>query len=94
MMENISNRFYVPEDTLKIQIPKLIKSKCPLKPHIQILHCGINHWVCTYYDSMQIYLYDSLNARRLRAAERTFLERLFPQYDFKQNPVLFPRVQQ
>ncbi|KAL6254114.1 hypothetical protein P5V15_014735 [Pogonomyrmex californicus] len=64
------------------------------KKHIQILHSSSSSsdWVCSYYDR-KIYIYDSLNNKRLHEHHKQFLEKLFPTHDFVKNPVKFPTVQ-
>ena len=61
--------------------------------HIQILFSGspaLGHWICTYYDSKNRYVYDSLNAKCLNEDQEKFLKMLYP---FQPKP-LFPNVQQ
>jgi len=51
------------------------------------------HWVCSYYDRKNIFIYDSLNNKTLHKHHEQFLKRLFPTYDFDKNVVKFPTVQ-
>ena len=55
---------------------------------------GRGYWVCSYYDRKNIFIYDSLNNKRLEKDHEQFLKKLFPSYDFIQNSVQFPTVQQ
>ena len=52
------------------------------------------YWVCSYYDKKHIFIYDSLNNKRLAKDHEQFLKKLFLTYDFIQNPAKFPTVQQ
>ncbi|KYM94171.1 hypothetical protein ALC62_15211 [Cyphomyrmex costatus] len=45
-----------------------------------------------FYDRKNIFIYDSLNRKTLHNQHKQFLEKLFPTYDFKKNPVKFPKV--
>lgn len=66
LLRNYSD--YTPVDTWRIQLLDTAQSISVDKKHIQILHRSSNsydgHWVCSYYDK-NIYIYDSLNARKL-----------------------------
>ncbi|KYN07689.1 hypothetical protein ALC62_01337 [Cyphomyrmex costatus] len=46
-----------------------------------------------FYDKKNIFIYDSLNRKTLHNQHKQFLEKLFPTYDLKKNPVKFPKVQ-
>jgi len=65
------------------------------KRHIQILPTQLlgYHWVCSYYDTKNIFIYDSLNTKILNECQKQFLEKLFPIYDFIKYPIQFPIVQ-
>ena len=59
--------------TLLLQTPQLIPTVLEHLEHIQILHsCDGSkqqldgHWICTYYDTQSIYIYDSLNQITLK----------------------------
>jgi len=54
---------YKPVETLSIQRLDLIQPIPINKKHIQILHSsfGGGHWVCSYYDRKNIFIYNSLN---------------------------------
>lgn len=83
--------------TLMKYHPQLIESVPQNVKHIQLLHSGSRkkgHWVCSYYDTKSIYIYDSLNSRELNEDQLIFLKRLFPFYSFHQKgSVIFPPVQ-
>lgn len=51
------------------------------------------HWVCCHYDGEFIYIYDSLNSKRLHDNYKTFLQRLFPFYPVNEQSIRFPLVQ-
>ena len=51
------------------------------------------NWVCSYYNSKMIYIYDSLNLKRLHVHHRIYLEKLYPFYLFDKKPIQFPTVQ-
>jgi len=86
---------YRPVDTLLIQRLDLIQPVPNNKKHIQILHnsLGGGHWVCSFYDTRNIFIYDSLNNKRLHKDCEQFLTKLFPTYDFIKFPIKFPTVQ-
>jgi len=52
------------------------------------------HWICSYYDTKKISIYDSLNTKILSKCQEEFLKKLFPTYDFIKNSVTFFTVQQ
>ncbi|XP_015122986.1 uncharacterized protein LOC107045285 [Diachasma alloeum] len=60
----------------------LIEPIHPLQKHIQILNRGGNHWVCAYYDTERIFIYDSLlsKAQDRTAPYKAVLRQLFPKY--------------
>lgn len=91
MMRDESNNYYSPELTLKCQIPTLIKPVCPLKRHIQILYTNA-HWICSYYDSKNIFIYDSMNRQKCNKNEKVFLKYLSPHYSFTDSPIKFPKI--
>lgn len=53
----------------------------------------LGHWVCSYYDGKNIFIYDSLNNKTLHDYQKQFLVRLFLTYNFDRYPVKFPTVQ-
>jgi len=65
--------------------------------HIQILHSSFSsldgHWICSYYDRRNIFIYDSLKNKTLHKDHKQFLERLFSTHNFHKNPVEFSIVQ-
>nr|XP_011302989.1 PREDICTED: uncharacterized protein LOC105266494 [Fopius arisanus] len=69
----------------------------PFRKHIQILNRGGAHWVCAYYDTRHVYIYDSLRDRTQPPCANPYLpylQRLFPYHSFDDNPVIFREVQQ
>jgi len=91
---------YQPRETWRIQCPDTIEFVCKDQKHIQILYnCSDiitnenGHWVCSYYDTKVIYIYDSLNLKRLHAYHKIYLENLYPFYSFDKKPIRFPTVQ-
>lgn len=70
-------------------------------PHLQILHscdnncyqskCLNGHWVCCYYNTEAIFIYDSLNQKRLHRSHEIYLKKLFNH--FLHLPIYFPEVQ-
>jgi len=88
---------YTPVETWRIQCLNTIQPISIDKKHIQILHSSSNlsdgHWVCSYYDRKNIFIYDSLNNKTLHKHHEQFLKRLFPTYNFEKSPVQFPTVQ-
>lgn len=64
--------------------------------HIEILHSGSTydgHWVCCYYNTKQIIIYDSLNSKKLHADHDIYIKKLFPFHNFENEPIQFPTVQ-
>lgn len=62
-------------DTLIIQMPHFIQPINKVEKHIQILFSGNakgGHWICSYYDGLRIYIYDSVNAGCLNVQQRDF----------------------
>jgi len=91
LLENHSD--YKPVSTWRIQLPQTIHLVPPNKKHIQILYSS-NHWVCSYYDTKYIFIYDLLYSNNLDENHLIMLTRLFPTYDFqKKNSIIFPLVQ-
>jgi len=91
---------YRPRESWKIQCPDRIEPVPKNQKHIQILHSCSDivtnldgHWVCSYYDIKMIYIYDSLNMKRLHAHHKIYLEKLYPFYSVDKQPVQFPMVQ-
>ncbi|KAJ8671326.1 hypothetical protein QAD02_002585 [Eretmocerus hayati] len=67
--------------------------------HLQILHscedecekCLGGRWVCMYYDTCKIHIYDSLDRRRLHEDHVICLRLIFPFFDTVR--IVFPKVQ-
>jgi len=82
---------YTLVETWRIQLPDTIQLISIDKKHIQILHSSYGpldgHWVCSYYDRKNIFIYDSLNNKTLHKHHEQFLKKLFPTFDFDKNPV-------
>jgi len=95
LLQNCSE--YTPVETWRVQLLDTIQPVPTDKKHIQILHSSSGpsdgHWVCSYYDKKNIFIYDSLNNKTLHKHHEQFLKRLFPTYDFDKNPIKFPTVQ-
>jgi Ulp1 family protease len=91
LLKNCSD--YRPEDTWKLYFPNNIESVPENKKHIQILFSSNNHWVCCYFDRKKLFIYDSLNMKKLHSDHEKFLRGLFPTYPFDVRPVKFPIVQ-
>src|SRR5580765_4860906 len=90
LVQTYSN--YKPVETWRIQCLDTIQPVPESKKHIQILH-STSHWVCSYYDTKNIFIYDLLNNKKLHRHHEQFLRKLFPTYNFEKNPVQFPTVQ-
>ena len=88
---------YRPVETWRIQKLDTIQPVSENKKHIQIIHSSSDssdgHWVCSYNDMKNIFIYDSLNNKKLHEHHKQFLKKLFPTYNFEKNPVQFPTVQ-
>ncbi|KAK0080111.1 hypothetical protein PV326_008333, partial [Microctonus aethiopoides] len=85
---------YEPSEPWRIQIPNSIKPVPQNKKHIQILYSLDQHWVCSYYDGGNLFIYDSLNKQGFREGHFEYLSRLFPSYRFDLRPVQFATVRQ
>lgn len=67
--------------------------------HLQLLHscddlcknCINGHWICSFYDTKAIYIYDSMNNKNLHYCNEKFLRKLFPYFD--EISIYFPKVQ-
>jgi len=96
LLQNCSD--YTLVETWRVQCLDTIQPMPKDKNHIQILHSSSGpfdgHWVCSYYNTKYIFIYDSLNSKRLHKHHEQFLKRLFPTYDFEKCLVKFPTVQQ
>lgn len=107
LLKSCSN--YRPVETWRIEILDTIPSMSgkkkriqilfnisdPLNLHLHDLRKPLNgHWVCCYYDTKNIFIYDLLNNKKLHEHHKQFLRRLFPFYSFDKQPVKFPTVQQ
>ena len=106
LLQNHSN--YRPVETWRVQLLDTIPPIPTNEKHIQFLYSSLSrdnandnwllygrgNWVCSYYDRKNIFIYDFLNNKRLEKDHEQFLKKLFPAYDFIQNPVQFPTVQQ
>ena len=101
---NILRQFhgYEPMDPLLLQYPVAIIPVDESKEHIQILYSQATenwsdstggHWVCCYYDTNLIYIYDSLNKRIVHRHHEIILKRLFPFYPFEEKRVILHSVQ-
>jgi len=90
LLQNCSE--YTPVETW--QLLDTIQPVSTDKKHILHSSSGPSdgHWVCSYYDKKNIFIYDSLNNKTLHHEQ--FLKRLFPTYDFDKNPVLLCSVNQ
>ena len=90
---------FKPIDTLLLQKPyNIVPLDDPKKTHLQVIHSGGNHWVCCYYDSRNIFVYDSyegsynMNLVSPDIDIKTFLEAVFPFYDIENKPIKFPQL--
>lgn len=85
---------YNHRDTLYLQKLENIEPVAPTNKHIQILYSGISkHWTCSFYDSKQVFIYDSLNKGELDNDQLVFLQRLYPFLQNNQKCFIFPKVQ-
>src|SRR5580765_7799744 len=70
---------FCPRDTWRIQCPETIEPISVMQDHIQILHSSTSksdgHWVCSYYDTKVIYIYDSLNYGKLHTHHKIYLKK-------------------
>ncbi|CAK1598253.1 unnamed protein product [Parnassius mnemosyne] len=91
MLESCSD--YVHRDTLNLVRPERIEPVPKLKKHIQILFSQNGHWVCSFYDTKKVYVYDSLNSGSLHNDQKNFLQHLFPYLEISSESIIFPKVQ-
>jgi len=97
---------YRPAQTYWMQRPDKIPYIPPNKKHIQILfscmcsgnhhrHCTGGHWICSYYDTKNIFIYNSIKSKKLHKHHKIFLNRLHPYINLLDaQSVQFPMVQQ
>ena len=101
----------VPRSTLLVQKIIRFPENIWIQPipkntvHIQILHscddfcvkCTNGHWLCSYYDTRFVYIFDSLNQNKLHVAIEKYLVQLFPYFvkggNFDINKLVFKKVQ-
>ena len=100
-----TNSPYKPQSTLIVQRivrnPQLqhIQRIDRNERHLQLLHscdgicpnCLSGHWICCYYDTTSIFIFDSFNNGRLHYKNELFLRQLFPFFD--EVPKHFKKVQ-
>lgn len=103
----LHNQFhYAIRESWYVQHPEVIEQLDANKEHIQILHSrdtnytfnenekySTDHWVCSYYDTKRIYIFDSANRKQLHEKHKIFLEKLYPGFTFNSNTIEFPDVQ-
>ncbi|XP_011699658.1 PREDICTED: uncharacterized protein LOC105456969 [Wasmannia auropunctata] len=99
LLKNCSE--YHPRESWRIHCPDTIEPVSEDQEHIQILYScndiktNINgHWVCSYYNTKTIYIYDSLNLKWLHVHHKIYLEKLYPFYTFEKKSIQFPKVQE
>ncbi|KAJ8671561.1 hypothetical protein QAD02_002820 [Eretmocerus hayati] len=88
-----------PRETLYIDHPERVTPISETDKHIQLVHCCAGdcpkcsggHWICFYYDGASIFIYDSLNSKKLYKNSERFLRALCPFFD--EVPIYFPKVQ-
>lgn len=88
---------YKPCSTLYLQNTSKILQINEQNKHIQILfqHSHtVGHFICTYYDTNSLFVYDSINNTELHSDFIKVLEKLHP-YCFNQHkkPIIFKKVQ-
>jgi len=99
----INSSFGIPAETWRIYFPDEIRSIPQCKKHIQLLYSSDDltdrnspngHWVCSYYDTKKLFIYDSLGGKNLHEHHRIYLQQLYPNLlDLeKKKKVVFPQV--
>lgn len=81
LLKRTSNNGFNVQSTLYVHILDFITPIDKNKKHIQILFSGSEdrgHWICSYYDKIWLYIYDSLNRGFLVEDEIEYLLRLYP----------------
>ena len=89
--------FYQPVDTLLLNKLRRIPENPIDRKHLQILYNRplvgkVGHWICCYYDTENLTIYDSLNSKRLKRDHRIFLEKLHPHYFINKKTIYYPDV--
>ena len=91
LVQESTNCFY------DLQLPNIWEVPANIKPvsanseYFQIIYLP-GHFIVCYYDTESVYIYDSMNSKRLYDRVAILLRGLFPNIDL--NTVKFPRVQQ
>lgn len=80
-------------DTLYLARLEKIEAVPQHKKHIEILYSTDNHWICSYYNTKKIYIYDSLNRFSLNNDQIIFLQHLYPYFNIDSKSTVFMRVQ-
>ncbi|XP_043481310.1 uncharacterized protein LOC122510603 [Leptopilina heterotoma] len=91
LLRRESNLAFNMQSTLYLITPEFIIPIDKNQKHIQILFsgaCKSGQWICTYYDGLRLYIYNSLNKGYLNEDQKKYLLRLYP---FKP-PVVFSTV--
>ena len=101
----LNEKYEIPSTSLikkSIQFSKFeeLKVHDRNKPHLQLLHscsdlcinCRNAHWVCCYYDTKSLFIYDSKNEKILHPSNISFLKKFFDPFFFEL-PINFQPVQ-
>lgn len=95
MLQEVS--FYKPCPIFYLQRIERISQISENEKHIQILFQrgnSIGHFVCIFYDTEALYVYDSLNNIQLHDDLKQFLMKLHPYcFNGQKKPVIFKKVQ-
>ena len=75
-----------------LQTPERIREVPRNQKHVQILFSTDGHWVCSYYDTKSIYIYDSMNYNNLHEDHISFLSALHPYCFSEKRPIYFETV--
>ncbi|OXU18091.1 hypothetical protein TSAR_012469 [Trichomalopsis sarcophagae] len=95
MLKQLST--YKPYSTLYLQNTSKISQINENNKHIQILFqrgSTVGHFICTYYDTNTLFVYDSMNNKKLHSDVSTVIKKLHPYcFNEQRKPITFPTVQ-
>jgi len=98
LQKNFNYKFFCSINEL--QVPEAMVDMVALnsnQKHIQLLFkplsyiniSGMGHWVCSYYDTQNIFIYDSAT---IKTGHYKVLHKLFPSYFLKGGGVQYPNI--
>ena len=87
-----SYTYFNPRDTVLLFATQRIVEYPKEERHIQILFSTDKHWICSYYNTNAIYIYDSFYHGFLHEDHVKFLSALHPYCFYENKPIYFKKV--